>query len=170
MMLSEVSHPIDVSHETMPGTFWPWTPNAARESTIVGAEPRLPATAMRPQRKKEKVTADRGDDGGLPERNPKPEQERAVADAEHGHVRRKPGPEQVRWFRGALVFGDDVDAAGLNDRRRTGGRRGGVLCIFHEQTVRRTHSRRDSAGCFAGFRGMKLTVGAGRPTRTGGLG
>lgn len=44
-----VSHPIEVSHETMPGTFWPCTPNAARESTMVGAEPRLPAMAMSPQ-------------------------------------------------------------------------------------------------------------------------
>ena len=37
---SEVSQPIEVSHEMMPGTFWPCTPKAARESTIVGAEPR----------------------------------------------------------------------------------------------------------------------------------
>ena len=32
----------------MPGTFCPCTPNAARESTIVGAEPRLPAIATSP--------------------------------------------------------------------------------------------------------------------------
>ena len=56
MMDKNVSQPMDVSHETMPGTFCPSTPNAARESTIVGADPRLPATAMSPQRKNEKVT------------------------------------------------------------------------------------------------------------------
>lgn len=56
MMDKNVSHPIEVSHETIPGTFCPFTPNAARESTIVGADPRLPATAMSPQRKNENVT------------------------------------------------------------------------------------------------------------------
>ena len=43
-----VSQPMDTSHETTPGTFCPLTPNAARLSTIVGAEPRLPAIAMTP--------------------------------------------------------------------------------------------------------------------------
>ena len=36
-----------------PGTFCPVTPKAARLSTIVGAEPRLPAIAMTPHRAKE---------------------------------------------------------------------------------------------------------------------
>ena len=45
---SEVSQPIDVSHEMMPGSFCPCTPNAARESTIVGALPRFPAIATSP--------------------------------------------------------------------------------------------------------------------------
>ena len=53
MIDRNVSHPIEVSHETIPGTFWPCTPNAARESTIVGALPRLPAIAIRPHRKNE---------------------------------------------------------------------------------------------------------------------
>ncbi len=44
-----VSQPIETSHETTPGTFWPVTPNAARLRIIVGAEPRLPAIAMMPQ-------------------------------------------------------------------------------------------------------------------------
>ena len=44
-----VSQPIETSHETTPGTFCPLTPNAARLSTMVGAEPRLPAIAMTPQ-------------------------------------------------------------------------------------------------------------------------
>ena len=44
-----VSHPIETSHETTPGTFCPSTPNAARLSTMVGAEPRLPARAITPQ-------------------------------------------------------------------------------------------------------------------------
>ncbi len=35
----------------MPGTFCPLTPNAARERTMVGADPRLPAIAITPQRK-----------------------------------------------------------------------------------------------------------------------
>ena len=56
MMERNVSHPMEVSQEMMPGTFCPCTPNAARERTIVGAEPRLPATAIRPQRKNENVT------------------------------------------------------------------------------------------------------------------
>ena len=48
MIARNVSQPIEVSHETMPGTFWPCTPKAARESTMVGAEPRLPAIAISP--------------------------------------------------------------------------------------------------------------------------
>src|SRR5690606_17340078 len=48
MIARNVSQPIDVSHETMPGTFCPCTPKAARESTMVGAEPRFPEIAMSP--------------------------------------------------------------------------------------------------------------------------
>lgn len=48
MMARNVSHPIDRNQLTMPGSFCPWTPNAARLSTIVGTEPRLPAIAMIP--------------------------------------------------------------------------------------------------------------------------
>ena len=53
MIARYVSQPIEVSQETMPGTFWPCTPKAARESTIVGALPRLPAMAISPHRKNE---------------------------------------------------------------------------------------------------------------------
>ena len=52
-MARKVSQPIETSHEMTPGTFCPVTPKAARLSTIVGAEPRLPAIAMTPQRAKE---------------------------------------------------------------------------------------------------------------------
>ena len=52
-MARKVSQPMETSHETTPGTFCPLTPNAARLSTIVGAEPRLPAIAMTPQSAKE---------------------------------------------------------------------------------------------------------------------
>ena len=55
MIARNVSHPIEVSHEMTPGTFWPVTPKAARERIIVGAEPRLPAIAMTPHRANETV-------------------------------------------------------------------------------------------------------------------
>ncbi len=55
-MARKVSQPIEVSHETTPGTFWPLTPKAARDSTMVGAEPRLPAIAMTPHRANETTT------------------------------------------------------------------------------------------------------------------
>src|SRR5660398_71866 len=55
MMARKVSHPIETNHETYPGTRWPVTPKAARESTMVGAEPRLPAIAMMPHSAKETV-------------------------------------------------------------------------------------------------------------------
>src|SRR3954451_472393 len=55
-MARKVSQPIDVSHEMTPGSFWPLTPNAARESTMVGAEPRLPAIAMTPHRANDTIT------------------------------------------------------------------------------------------------------------------
>jgi len=48
-MTSTVSQPTVSSHEITVGSLLPLTPNAARLSTIVGAEPRLPATAMNPQ-------------------------------------------------------------------------------------------------------------------------
>ncbi len=44
-----VSQPTVSSQEITDGSLLPRTPNAARLSTIVGAEPRLPATAMNPQ-------------------------------------------------------------------------------------------------------------------------
>ena len=55
VIASEVSQPIDVSHETTPGTFAPCTPNAARDMTMVGTEPRLPPRAMTPQIMKDKT-------------------------------------------------------------------------------------------------------------------
>ena len=52
-MTSTVSQPTVSSHEIAVGSLLPRTPNAARESTIVGAEPRLPASAMKPQSRNE---------------------------------------------------------------------------------------------------------------------
>jgi hypothetical protein len=46
---STVSQPTVSSQEITVGSLLPLTPKAARLSTIVGAEPRLPATAMNPQ-------------------------------------------------------------------------------------------------------------------------
>ena len=48
-MTSTVSQPTVSTQEIAAGSLLPLTPNAARLSTIVGAEPRLPATAMNPQ-------------------------------------------------------------------------------------------------------------------------
>src|SRR5215475_15432138 len=48
-MTSTVSQPTVSSQESADGSLLPLTPNAARLSTIVGAEPRLPATEMNPQ-------------------------------------------------------------------------------------------------------------------------
>src|SRR5580704_14451542 len=48
-MTSTVSQPTVSSQEITVGSLLPLTPNAARLSTMVGAEPRLPASAMNPQ-------------------------------------------------------------------------------------------------------------------------
>src|SRR3954471_17716751 len=45
---STASQPTVSSHESAEGSRLPRTPNAARESTIVGADPRLPASAITP--------------------------------------------------------------------------------------------------------------------------
>ncbi len=52
-MISTVSQPTVSSQEMSDGSLLPRTPKAARPSTMVGAEPRLPATAMNPQSRKE---------------------------------------------------------------------------------------------------------------------
>ena len=56
VMAREVSQPIEVIHAMTPGILLPWVPKAARERTIVGADPRLPAMAMMPQKPKETMT------------------------------------------------------------------------------------------------------------------
>ena len=48
-MTSTVSQPTVSTQEITAGSLLPLHPNAARLSTIVGAEPRLPASAMNPQ-------------------------------------------------------------------------------------------------------------------------
>ena len=55
-MAREVSQPIEVSHEKIPGIFAPFTPKAERDMTMVGTEPRLPPRAMTPQMMKETTT------------------------------------------------------------------------------------------------------------------
>ncbi len=52
-MISTVSQPTVSSQEMSEGSLFPRTPYAARLSTMVGAEPRLPATAMNPQSRNE---------------------------------------------------------------------------------------------------------------------
>jgi hypothetical protein len=83
------------SQEITDGSLLPLTPNAARPSD----------------------DADDADHHGLPERDPEPEHERSVAQAEHGHVRGEPGPEQVTWMALAFGVGDDVDAVHLDLQR-----------------------------------------------------
>ena len=46
--VSTISQPTLRIHDTRAGSLLPCTPNAARDSTSVGADPRLPATAMKP--------------------------------------------------------------------------------------------------------------------------
>src|SRR3954452_2134442 len=50
---STVSQPTVSTQDSAAGTRLPSTPNAARLRTSVGAEPRLPAIAMKPQSRKE---------------------------------------------------------------------------------------------------------------------
>ncbi|GMA95797.1 hypothetical protein GCM10025881_26210 [Pseudolysinimonas kribbensis] len=50
---STVSHPTVSSQEMIDGSRLPFTPKAARLSTIVGADPRLPASEMKPQNRNE---------------------------------------------------------------------------------------------------------------------
>ena len=52
-IVSAVSQPTVSSQEIAVGSLLPRTPYAARESTIVGAEPRLPASATMPQSRNE---------------------------------------------------------------------------------------------------------------------
>ncbi len=51
--VSTISQPTLRIQETSVGSLLPCTPNAARDSTSVGADPRLPATAMNPTSRNE---------------------------------------------------------------------------------------------------------------------
>jgi hypothetical protein len=53
---STVSQPTSRIHDRVVGNALPLTPKAARLSTIVGADPRLPASATTPQRAKDRTT------------------------------------------------------------------------------------------------------------------
>ena len=55
VMVRTVSQPTVSSQEITAGSRLPRTPNAARDSTIVGAEPRLPASATNPHSRNEKT-------------------------------------------------------------------------------------------------------------------
>ena len=50
--VSTISQPTLSIQDTRAGSLLPCTPNAARDSTSVGADPRLPATAMNPTSRK----------------------------------------------------------------------------------------------------------------------
>ena len=51
--VSTISQPTLRIQETIVGSLFPCTPKAARDSTSVGADPRLPATAMNPTSRNE---------------------------------------------------------------------------------------------------------------------
>ena len=50
-----VSQPTKINYENRPGTIFPLTPKAARESVIVGAFARFPASELIPTKKKEAI-------------------------------------------------------------------------------------------------------------------
>ncbi len=89
-------------------------PKAARESTSVGAEPRLPAIETSPTSRKRQHRADHGGDQRLRQAEPEAEHERAVGDGQHRDVGRAPRPEQLGGRALALRLVDDVDAVGLD--------------------------------------------------------
>ena len=117
-MVRTVSQPTVSSHDTRAGSRLPRTPNAARLSTSVGADPRLPATATKPQKRNDTTIADDPHDGRLGERDAEAEHEGAVAQAEDRDVRAEPGPEQLGRAAVPLVLGDHVEAVRLDPRRR----------------------------------------------------
>ena len=109
-----VSQPMETSHEMTPGTFCPSTPNAARLSIMVGAEPRLPAIAMSPHSRNETMMPTTATSTPCQNEIPKYEDERGVAQPEDAHVGREPRPEQVGRARGAVRLVDDLDARRLD--------------------------------------------------------
>ena len=102
-----------------PGRVLPQRPNGARESTSVGAEPRLPAIETRPTRKNDErrhrpSTAMIACHSPIP----KPSTNAPYDDREHRDVGGAPGPEQPGRLPVALGLVDHVDAVGLDARRR----------------------------------------------------
>ena len=55
VIVRTVSQPRVISQEINAGNRLPRTPKAARDSTIVGADPRLPANATKPHSRNEKT-------------------------------------------------------------------------------------------------------------------
>src|SRR3954447_750064 len=114
---STVSQPTVSTQESTAGTRLPFTPNAARLSTRVGAEPRLPAIAMNPQSRK---------DTTMPTTPAT-----TACQAEDADVGPEPGPEQLARGTPALALVDDVDAVELDGDprgRRLDRRAGEVGC------------------------------------------
>src|SRR5688500_10786602 len=56
---STVSQPTRSTHDTNEGSLLPLTPNAAREITMVGAEPRVPASETKPTSRNENTVPTR---------------------------------------------------------------------------------------------------------------
>ena len=70
--ISAVSQPTQSSHEIADGKRFPRMPKAARLRTMVGADPRLPAVAMMPQRRKLTVMPTRPTTTACQKEIPKP--------------------------------------------------------------------------------------------------
>jgi hypothetical protein len=82
-MTSTVSQPTVSSQDSAAAAGCRCTPNAARDSTIVGADPRLPASAITPHSANETTMPDDAGDHRPARTRPERQRERAVADAQH---------------------------------------------------------------------------------------
>jgi hypothetical protein len=71
-MTRTVSHPTVSTQDSSAGSRLPLIPNAARESTIVGADPRLPAIAMNPHSRNENRMPSRPAISACQKETPKP--------------------------------------------------------------------------------------------------
>ena len=83
----------------------------------MGAEPRLPAVAMMPQRTKLTMMPMRPTTERLPERDAEAQDVGAVTESEDRDVRPEPRPEEFSRLALALGLGDDVDAVFLDAQR-----------------------------------------------------
>ncbi len=94
--------------------------------TIVGTDPRFPATAMKPHSRNDTMMPRQPDDERRPEGDAEVEHECAVAEAEDRDVGGEPWPEQVPRVAFTLRVADDIDPVDLDLQRvqirPTGGR------------------------------------------------